>query len=166
LVGRQEGHPPVKNIGDSGGGHWLVWMEWRPAGWSVVGVSASVNLLLHHKVQKFSSGTGSPGWSQRKGGKTVVVCGAISMPTPTQVLIAVLSLTFYSHQCLCINCTQKIMARYGHEKAPSQGHRDDFSNIVADREFSTGCYLFTWDGDGAGNTVEENSSVFSIIRMR
>jgi len=45
-------------------------MDWRPAGWSV---SASVNLPLHHKVQKFSSGTGSPGWSQKKGRKTVVV---------------------------------------------------------------------------------------------
>jgi len=22
-------------MGDGGGGHWLVWMEWRPAGWSV-----------------------------------------------------------------------------------------------------------------------------------
>jgi len=33
------------------------------------------NLLLHHKVQKFSSGTGSPGWSRKKGRKTVVVCG-------------------------------------------------------------------------------------------
>jgi len=30
-------------------------------------VSASVNLPLHHKVQKFSSGTGSPGWSRKKG---------------------------------------------------------------------------------------------------
>jgi len=49
-----------------GGGHWLVRMEWHPAGWSV---SASVNLLLHHKVQKFSSGTGSPGWSQKKAVK-------------------------------------------------------------------------------------------------
>jgi len=38
------------------------------------GVSASVSLPLHHKVQKFSSGTGSPGWSQKKGCKTVVVC--------------------------------------------------------------------------------------------
>jgi len=38
-------------------------------------VSASVNLPLQHKVQKFSSGTGSPGWSQKKGRKTVVcVC--------------------------------------------------------------------------------------------
>jgi len=42
-------------------------------------VSASVNLPLHHKVQKFSSGTGSPGWSRKKGHKTVVVeCCTIS----------------------------------------------------------------------------------------
>ena len=74
LSGRK-GIRPVKknkkNMGDGGGGHWLVRMEWRPAGWSV---SASVNLPLHHKVQKFSSGTGSPGWSRKKGHKTVVVC--------------------------------------------------------------------------------------------
>ena len=38
----------------------------------MVGVSASVNLPLHHKLQKFSSGTGLPGWSQKKGRKTVV----------------------------------------------------------------------------------------------
>jgi len=40
----------------------------------MVGVSASVNLLLHHhKVQTFSSGTGSAGWSRKKDHKTVVV---------------------------------------------------------------------------------------------
>ena len=39
----------------------------------MVGVSASVNLPLQHKVQKFSSGTGSPGWSRKKGRKMVVV---------------------------------------------------------------------------------------------
>jgi len=39
----------------------------------MVCVSASVKLSLHHKVQKFSSGTGSPGWSRQKGRKTVVV---------------------------------------------------------------------------------------------
>ena len=39
----------------------------------VVGVSASVNLPLLHKVQKFSSGTGSPGWSWKKGCEMVVV---------------------------------------------------------------------------------------------
>ena len=38
-------------------------------------VSASVNLPLRPKVQKFSSGTGTglPGWSRKKGRKTVVV---------------------------------------------------------------------------------------------
>jgi len=39
----------------------------------MVGVSASVNLPLHDQVQKFSSGTGSPGWSRKKDRKTVVV---------------------------------------------------------------------------------------------
>jgi len=39
----------------------------------MVRISASVNLPLHRKVQKFSSGTGSPGWSRKKGRKTVVV---------------------------------------------------------------------------------------------
>jgi len=39
----------------------------------MVSVSASVNLPLHHKVQKFSSGTGSPKWFRKKGRKTVVV---------------------------------------------------------------------------------------------
>jgi len=39
----------------------------------MVGVSASVNLPLRREVQKFSSGTGSPGWSRKKGRKTVVV---------------------------------------------------------------------------------------------
>jgi len=36
-------------------------------------VSAFVNLPLHHKVQKFSFGNGSPGWSHKKGRKMVVV---------------------------------------------------------------------------------------------
>ena len=39
----------------------------------MVCVSTSVNLPLHHKVQKFSCDTGSPGWSRKKGRKTVVV---------------------------------------------------------------------------------------------
>jgi len=72
LVGWQEGHPACKKWHncEGGHGHWFVWMEWHPAGWCV---SASVNLLFYHKVQKFSSGTGSPGWSRKKGRKTIVV---------------------------------------------------------------------------------------------
>jgi len=39
----------------------------------MVSVFASVNLPLHHKVQKFSSDTVSPGWSRKNGRKMVVV---------------------------------------------------------------------------------------------
>jgi len=49
----------------------------------MVSASASVNLPLHHKVQKFSSGTGSPEWSQKKGHKTVVVCGGYQIQVAT-----------------------------------------------------------------------------------
>jgi len=51
---------------------WWRWAPVRPDGMQPVGVSASVNLKLHHTVQKFSSGTGSPGWSRKKARKTVV----------------------------------------------------------------------------------------------
>jgi len=55
----------------------------------IVGVSASVNLPMHHKVQKFSSGTGSPGWSQKKGRKTVVVVVvAHTMPCHMDTLVS------------------------------------------------------------------------------
>ena len=69
-LGGRKGIHPVQKLEDGGGGHCLVRMEWRPGGWSV---SASVNLPLHRKVQKFSFGTGSCGWSRIKGRKTVVV---------------------------------------------------------------------------------------------
>jgi len=72
LVGRQEGHPACKK---KYGGWWRLALV-SPDGVvpsRMVGASASVNFPLHHKVQKFSSGTGSPGWSWKKGCKTVVV---------------------------------------------------------------------------------------------
>jgi len=72
LVGWQEGHLACKN------GGWWRWALVSPDGVApsqMGGVSASVNLPLHHKVQKFSLGTSSPGWSRKKCRKTVVVCG-------------------------------------------------------------------------------------------
>jgi len=70
LVEQQEGHPACKKYGE-----WS-WALVSPDGvapsW-MVSVSASVNLPLHHKVQKFSSGTGSFGWSWKNGHKMVVV---------------------------------------------------------------------------------------------
>jgi len=57
-------------------GGWWRWALVSPDGvapsW-MVGVSASVNIPLRHKVQKLSAGTGSPGWSRKKDCKTVVV---------------------------------------------------------------------------------------------
>jgi len=50
----------------------------------MVGVSASVNLPLHRKVQKFYSGTDSPGWSWKKGRKTVVVV-VVSVKTEVEM---------------------------------------------------------------------------------
>jgi len=69
-LGGRKGIRPVKN-----GGWWrweLVSLDGVAPSW-MVGVSASVILPLHHEIQKFSSGTGSPGWSQKKGRKMVVV---------------------------------------------------------------------------------------------
>jgi len=57
-------------------GGWWRWALFSPDGVApsqMVCVSASINLPLRHKVQKFSSGTGSTGWSGKKGRKTVVV---------------------------------------------------------------------------------------------
>jgi len=73
LVGRQEGHPACKN------GGWWRWALVSPDGVAssqIVSVSASVNLPLHHKVQKFSSGTGSPGWSRKRAIKWLW-CGGV-----------------------------------------------------------------------------------------
>ena len=70
LVGWQEGHPAHKKYE----GWWRGALV-SPDGVApsrMVNVSASVNLPLHLTVQKFSSGTGSPGWSWKKGHKIVV----------------------------------------------------------------------------------------------
>ena len=61
-------------------GGWWRWALVSPDGVApsqMVSVSATVNLPLHHKVQKFSSGTDSPGCSWKKGHKMVVWCGLL-----------------------------------------------------------------------------------------
>jgi len=75
-LGGRKGVWPVKKWGDGGSGHWLVQMEWCPAGLSL---SASANLPLDHKVQKFSSGTGSPGGPEKRAEKWLCVCVCVLM---------------------------------------------------------------------------------------
>jgi len=64
-------------------GGWWRWALVSPdedAPSQMVGVFVFVNLPLHHKVQKFSSDTGSPGWSRKRAVKWLcalrLVCGA------------------------------------------------------------------------------------------
>ena len=64
-LGGRKGIQPVKM------GIWWRWAVVSPDG---VAPSRMVSLPLHHEVQRFSSGTGSPGWSQKESRKTVVVC--------------------------------------------------------------------------------------------
>jgi len=71
-LGGRKGIQPIKKWG--GWWRWALVSPDEVAPSRMVSVSASVNIPLHHKVQKFSSGTGSPGWSWKKGRKTVVVC--------------------------------------------------------------------------------------------
>ena len=85
LVGWQEGHPAHKNM--EGWWRWALVNMDGVAPRRMVSVSASVNLSLHHKVQKFSSGTGSPGWSRKKGSKMVLcvcVCVCVKKLNLTQ----------------------------------------------------------------------------------
>jgi len=68
----------------------------------MVCVSASVNLPLHHKVKKFSSGTGLPGWSRKKGRKTVVVCLCLALVD----FVFLLKPCLQSRTHILINCKQ------------------------------------------------------------
>jgi len=73
----------------------------------MVGVSASVNLPLHHKVRKFSSGTGSPWWSQKRGRKTVVVVVWL-LRNIQRVCIVHINKTSSCHKLETTNCWVKV----------------------------------------------------------
>jgi len=81
-MGGRKGIRPVKKMGG-----WWRWALVSPDGVApsqMVCVSASVNLPLHHKVQKFSSGTGSPGWSRQKSHNTLVVVFLVNLDKPAR----------------------------------------------------------------------------------
>ena len=80
----------------------------------IVGVSASVKLPLHHKVQKFSFGTGSPRWSRKKGRKTVVVL-LRDVPIVLCFVVSVCTTTT-SITIMCKFCVRQMIG--GYEKVP------------------------------------------------
>ena len=74
----------------------------------MVSVFASVYLPLHHKVQKFSSGAGSPGWSRKKGRKMVVVVVMICNVGIETLQVTPLRKTLASSpQSRCASCCQQ-----------------------------------------------------------
>jgi len=67
----------------------------------MVGVSTSVNLPLHHRSKSSLLVPGSPGWSQKKGRKMVVVwCGGA-------FLLTVHGVNLCQHRCKCHICKTK-----------------------------------------------------------
>jgi len=79
LVGWREGHPTCKKWGMVKVG--TCYLD-GVAPSRMVGVFASVNLPLYHEVQKFSSGTSSPGWSWKKAIKRFCWWYCIKMTKP------------------------------------------------------------------------------------
>ena len=72
LLGQQEGHPACKKWGMLE----VVSLD-GVAPSRMVGVSASVNLPLHHKSRSSLLAPAYPGGPGKKGCKMVVVCGVV-----------------------------------------------------------------------------------------
>ena len=110
-------------------GGWWRWALLSPDGVApsrMVGVSASVNLPLHHKVQKFSSGTGSPGWSRKKGRKTVVcvcMCVCVSLTYLVGCWVVACPMLFTSMVTSQLNLTQSVSPQvfFHHSTTCSEG---------------------------------------------
>jgi len=75
-LGGRKGIRPVKKWGDGGGGHWLVRMEWRPAGWLVC-----LPLLIFYCTIKSRSSLlapAHPGGPGKRAAKRLCVCVPLS----------------------------------------------------------------------------------------
>ena len=70
LVGWREGHPTCKNMGDGGGGHCLVRMEWHPSRWSLC-----LPLLIFPCIIKSTSSLLVPAYPGGPGKRAVNGCG-------------------------------------------------------------------------------------------
>jgi len=98
LVGRQEGHPACKKMGDGGGGHWLVQMEWRPAGWSVF-----LPLLIFPCTIKSRSSLlapAHPGGPRKRAVKQLWWCGGVSFACS----LAINRKYIYNDKIICGSC--------------------------------------------------------------
>jgi len=93
AAGRASG---LQKWGDGGGGHWLVRMEWRPAGWSVC-----LPLLIFRCTIKSRSSLLAPAQpgGPEKGPETVVVwCGGATDRVAWSVCLLVSQSLCHDHQ--------------------------------------------------------------------
>jgi len=83
--------------GDSGGGHWLVWMEWHPAGWSVC---VWLPLLIFPSTIKSKSSLLAPAHLDGPGKKAVKQfwCGGVVFDFIFIHLLTVSLSTFLWHK--------------------------------------------------------------------
>ena len=161
LSGRK-GIRPVKTWGDGGGGQWLVWMEWRPAGWSV-----HLPLLIFPCTIKSRSSLLAPAYPGGLGRKAVKRswCGTVNCKQ-----------TMYAWQCImpfvlvgtgdCYNdasgllmdlyskdsnwkCGEKLLGRLsGRECGDSHGMRWPTSHVLS-AAASCSVLCFLWAETGA-----------------
>ena len=86
-------------MGDGGGGHWLVRMEWHPAGWSVC-----LPLLISPCTIKTRSSLlapahpGGPGKRAVNGCVCVCVTTSVDMQTSVKYYCATVTITAYTSQ--------------------------------------------------------------------
>jgi len=130
-------------------------------------VSASVNLPLHHKVQKFSSDTVSSEWSRKEGCKTVVVVNNCTRPIAT---------SGYRHDCHMLFTSYSQVRRIALQTAQKFNirHAMHFSTILSTyngmtaytcrRFLSTTAFLVTCYEDMKGNAKCRNCGGLGVVR--
>jgi len=95
----------------------------------MVDMTASVNLPLYHKIQKFSSGTGSPGWSRKMVVVVLVVvvvvtlCSAIQMNFYRKIRTNKQTRNSYTRICVPMPSV-----RDGHHQEQRMSDRPDSDN--------------------------------------
>jgi len=96
-LGGRKGIQPVKIWGDGGGGHWLVRMEWHPAGWSVC-----LPLLIFPCIIKSRSSLLAPALPGGPGKRAVKwLCVRVFLPCSYAfVLFLTINLTDWQVSCL------------------------------------------------------------------
>jgi len=107
----RKGIRPVKKWGDGGGGHWLVRMEWRPAGWSVC-----LPLLIFRCTIKSRSSLLAPAHPGGPGKRAVkrMWCGGVVYSTSVDYLGAWFVVEIYVELLfiICFQCNDEIIVSF------------------------------------------------------